>query len=323
MKLQQLRFLCGIADHSLNLSKAADALFTSQPGISRQVKLLEDELGVELLVREGNRIAALTEPGRNAVEIARRVMRDIDNLRSVGSDYANEDSGSLVVATTYVHARYALLPVVTQFQRRFPNVNLSLRETNPDQIVELVSAGTADIGLCSSPTISVPRLVGLPCFRDTRCVLVPHRHPLLRKKRISLADLAAYPMITLDHSFSGGIPIIAAFQARGIEPHVVLSASNADVIKAYVAAGTGIATLPDIAFDAKRDRGLRTIPAQHLFQPSTSFIWLHRHRYLRHYVSEFIQMLSSTWTRPMVDRYMRSDDKPSLALAFRPAFGTA
>ena len=297
MNLQQLRYLCGIADHELNISKAAEALHTSQPGVTRQIRQLEEELRAELLVRRGNRIAALTEAGGAVAEIARRVLRDIENIRSVGTEHADANKGTLSVATTHVHARYILMPVVQRFRQRFPNVRLSVRQGNPDQIAQLVSAGGADLGLASAPTEEPPALVRLPCYRFRRCVLVPKRHPLLNKKRITLAHMAAYPMINLDASFASGVSVTSTFQ---------------------VAAGLGIATLPEVAFDPKQDAALTTIKARHLFPPNISYVWVHRHLYLRGYAFEFIRMLSATWTRAMINRFMRSDEMADVALAIDP-----
>jgi LysR family transcriptional regulator, cys regulon transcriptional activator len=318
MNLQQLRYLCGVADHELNLSKAAKALHTSQPGITRQIRQFEEELRTELLVRRGNRISALTEPGRAVVEIARRILRDLDNLRSVGADHADENNGTLTVATTHVHARYILMPVVQRFRQRFPDVRLGIRQGNPDQIAQLVNAGGADLGLASAPTEEVPALARLPCYRFHRSVLLPKRHPLSKKRRITLADIAAYPMISLDASFASGVSVVGAFAARGITPNIVLTATDADVIKAYVAAGFGVAMLPEVAFDPKRDTALATINARHLFPPDISYVWVHRHHYLRGYASEFIRMLSATWTRAMIDRFMRSDQRADVGLAIEP-----
>jgi LysR family cys regulon transcriptional activator len=318
MHLQQLRYLCAIDDHGLNISKAGEALHTSQPGITRQIRQLEEELKTELLVRRGNRISALTEPGHAVVDIARRILRDIENIRSVGVDHADADSGNLTVATTHVHARYILMPVVQRFRQRFPNVRLSVRQGNPDQIVQLVSSGGADLGLASAPSGEMRELARLPCYRFRRCVLVPKRHPLLRKKRITLADMAAYPMISLDAAFATGVSVMSAFEAKGIVPNVVLTATDADVIKAYVAAGFGIATLPEIAFDPKRDTALTTIKAHHLFPPNISYVWVHRHLYLRGFAFELIRMLSAAWTRATIDRFMRSDAVADVALAIDP-----
>ena len=319
MNLQQLRYLCGTADHELNISRAAEALHTSQPGVTRQIRQLEEQLTAELLVRQGNRISALTEPGRAVVEIARRILRDVENIRSVGADHAGANNGTLTVATTHAHARYILMPVVLRFRQRFPNVRLCVRQGNPDQIVQLVGTGGADLGLTSAPTEETQTLVRLPCYRFRRCVLVPKGHPLLKKKRITLADMAAYPMINLDASFASGVSVMSTFQAKGITPNVVLTATDADVIKAYVAAGLGIATLPEIAFDPKQDTALTTINARHLFPPNISHLWMHRHLYLRAYAYEFIGMLSATWTRAMIDRFMGAEETADVALAIDPA----
>lgn len=318
MNLQQLRYLCGVADHELNISKTAEALHTSQPGVTRQIHQLEDELSVELLVRRGNRIAALTAPGRAVVEIARRILRDVENIRSVGAEDADPNNGTLTVATTHVHARYILMPIVQRFRQRFPNVHLGVRQGNPDQIVQLVSSGGADLGLGSAPTGETPMLVRLPCYRFRRCVLVPKRHPLLKKKRITHEDMAAYPMINLDVSFASGVSVMSTFQAKNIAPNVVLTATDADVIKAYVAAGLGIATLPEIAFEPRRDAALTIIKARHLFPPNITYVWVHRQLYVRGYASEFIRMLSATWSRAMIDRFMRSNEMAEDALAIDP-----
>jgi LysR family transcriptional regulator, cys regulon transcriptional activator len=318
MNLQQLRYLCGIADHQLNISKAAEALHTSQPGVTRQIRQFEEELKAELLVRQGNRISTLTEPGRVVVEIARRILRDVENIRSVGAEHADTNKGTLTVATTHVHARYVLMPILQRFRQRFPKVRLSVRQGNPDQIVQFVSAGGADLGLATAPTEEPPMLAGLPCYRFRRCVLVPKQHPLLKKKRITLVDMAAYPMINLDVSFASGVSVMSTFHANGIAPDVVLTATDAEVIKAYVAAGLGIATLPEIAFNPKRDAALTTIDARHLFPPNISYIWLQRHLYLRGYAAEFIRMLSATWTPTMIGRFMRSDERADIALAIDP-----
>ena len=318
MNLQQLRYFCGVADQGLNLTKAAEVLHTSQPGISRQLRQLEEELHTELLVRQGNRIATMTEPGRAALEIARRILRDVENLRSVGADHADEETGTLVVATTHLHARYVLIPIVHRFRERYPGVNLTLRQGNPDQIAQFVDTGAADLGITSVPTAAVPALTRLPYWRFRRGVLVPKRHPLLLKRHITLADMAGYPMINLDGSFASGVSVMNAFEEKGIKPNVVVTATDADVIKAYVAAGLGIATLAEVAYDPKQDVSLKLINARHLFPAIMCYICVHRHMYLRGYASEFIRMLSPAWTRPMIDRYMRSEEEASADLALDP-----
>lgn len=320
MNLQQLRYLAEVAERGLNLSRAAEALHTSQPGISKQIRLLEEELRTELLVREGNRITALTGPGEQAVTIVRRVLRELDNLRRVGEEAADPERGALVIATTHAHARYLLIPIVQRFQARFPGVNLSLRQGNPDQIMQLVQSGQADLGLCTAPTVPTADLAQLPCYRIWRCVLVPRGHALLRKKRLTHQDLAAYPMITLDASFAGGVAILESFAKAQIRPQVVLSATDADVIKAFVASGVGIATLPEWAFDARRDQGLCSIEARHLFRPAVSYLWLQRQQYLRGYAHEFIQMLSGVWDPARVVQALatRAPVEESLAVDIQP-----
>ena len=324
MNLQQLRYLAEVADRGLNLSRAAQALHTSQPGISKQIRLLEEELRTELLVREGNRITALTAPGEQALAIAQRVLRELDNLRRVGEQAADPERGSLVIATTHAHARYLLIPIVQRFQARFPGVNLSLRQGNPDQIMQLVQAGQADLGLCTAPTVATEGLAQLPCYRIWRCVLLPQGHALLQKSQpLTHRDLAAYPMITLDASFAGGVAILESFAKEQIQPQVVLSATDADVIKAFVASGMGIATLPEWAFDARRDQGLARMEARHLFRPAISSLWLQRHQYLRGYAYEFIRMLSEVWQQPRVQQALAGREPPDEALAVdvQPAFG--
>lgn len=323
MNLQQLRYLAEVADRGLNLSRAAQALHTSQPGISKQIRLLEEELHTDLLVREGNRITALTEPGQQALAIVRRVLSELDNLRRVGEEAQDAEQGSLVIATTHAHARYLLIPIVQRFQARFPGVQLSLRQGNPDQIMQLVQSGQADLGLCTAPTMATPELARLPCYRIWRCVLVPQGHALLRKKRLAHQDLAAYPMITLDASFAGGVAILESFAKVQIAPQVVLSATDADVIKAFVASGMGIATLPEWAFDARRDQGLASMPARHLFRPATSYLWLQRHQYLRGYAHEFIRMLSAVWQPERVRQALAGTEPAdeSLAVDVQPAAG--
>ncbi len=315
MNLQQLRYLSEVADRGLNLSRAAQALHTSQPGISKQIRLLEEELRTELLVREGNRITALAEPGQQALAIVRRVLAELENLRRVGEEAQDAERGSLVIATTHAHARYLLIPIVQQFQARFPGVKLSLRQGNPDQIMQLVLAGQADLGLCTAPTVATADLARLPCYRIWRCVLVPQGHALLARKRLAHRDLAAYPMITLDASFAGGVAILQSFAKEKIQPQVVLSATDADVIKAFVASGMGIATLPEWAFDARRDQGLASMPARHLFRPAISYLWLQRHQYLRGYAFEFIRMLSDRWQPARVRQALASAEPQDEALA--------
>lgn len=305
MKLQQLRYLCEVAKRGLNLSEAAEALHTSQPGISKQIRQLEDELGVDILVRHGKRVVDVTEPGRIIVDIAGRILKDAENLKQVGREFAVEDSGALAIATTHTQARYALPPVIQRFTRRYPRVRLSLRQGDPRQIAELVLDGTADIAITTEENESYAKLVLLPCSRWDRCVITPLRHPLLAVKPLTLEAVAAHPLITYDFAFTGDSPIRRAFDAKGITPNVVLTAIDADVIKAYVELGLGVGILAKIAFDPARDFGLRLVDASHLFAASTTRIGLRRNAYLRGYVYDFIEMFAPQLVRAVVESTLR------------------
>lgn len=304
MNLRQLHYLCEIVDQQLNVSLAAKALHTSQPGVSKQVRLLEESLGIEILVRRSNRIVAITEQGEKVVEIARRMLQDAVNIKRVGNEYAHGDAGSLQVATTHAHGRYLLLPIVQTFRERYPSVNFRITQADPAGIAQLVSAGAVDIGVGTSLAVPPEDIVALPFYRMTRGVITPLKHPLLRKKSITFEDLAQYPMVTLDSAFAGGSSVLDGFHRKGLEPNIVLSATDADVIKAYVEAGLGIATLPTMAYNAAKDRGLRMIEADHLFEPLISCVWIHRHSYLRSVVAEFIHMLSNVWTQEAIEEVL-------------------
>jgi LysR family transcriptional regulator, cys regulon transcriptional activator len=307
MKLQQLRYLCEVAKRGLNLSDAAAALYTSQPGISKQIRLLEDELGVDILVRNGKRVVGVTEPGRLILAIAERILKDTENLRQVGREFAAEDSGALSIATTHTQARYALPPVVQRFIQRYPKVRLSLREGSPQQISELMQSGAADIAIITEGYELYEDLVMLPCSQWNRCVITPLKHPLLKERQLTLDLIAQYPIITYDFAFSAGSPIKRAFDARGIKPGVALTAIDADVIKAYVELGLGIGILAKMAFDPARDFGLRLIDASHLFEPSTTHIGVPRNAYLRGYVFDFIELFAPQLTRRVIEATLRGE----------------
>jgi LysR family cys regulon transcriptional activator len=307
MKLQQLRYLCEVAKRGLNLSEAAAALYTSQPGISKQIRMLEDELGVEILVRNGKRVVGLTEPGRVILDIAERILRDTENLKQVGREFGAEDSGSLVIATTHTQARYALPPVIQRFIQRYPKVRLSLREGSPQQISELMRSGEADIAIITEAYEQYEDLITLPCHQWNRCVITPLKHPLIRERQLTLESIARYPIITYDFAFTGDSPIKRAFDARGIKPNVALTAIDADVIKTYVEFGLGIGILAKMAFDPARDFGLRLIDASHLFEPSTTRIGLRPHTYLRGYIYDFIEMFAPHLTRRVIEATMRGE----------------
>lgn len=292
MKLQQLRYLCEVANQGLNLSKAAEMLHTSQPGISKQIRLLETELEVDIFVRNGKRVVNVTPPGQAILEIAERMLRDAKNLKQVGQDYANEATGALTIATTHTQARYALPRAIKHFTARYPKVKLILRQGNPTQISELVTSGDADIAIATEAIELFDELVMLPCYQWNRCVVVGPRHPLLKLDELTLEAIAQYPIVTYDFAFTGRSKINQAFDAKGLIPNVVLTALDADVIKTYVELGLGIGILAQMAFEPKRDRHLRSIDASHLFAPSTTRIGISRNSYLRGYVYDFIEIFA-------------------------------
>ena len=301
MKLQQLRYVTEVARRGLNVSEAAEALHTSQPGISKQIKALEDELGIQVFARHGKRLVAVTEPGKAVVAIAERILAEAQNLRRAGEEFANDQAGTLTVAATHTQARYALPTAVAAFKRRYPKVELVIHQGNPTQICDQVLAGEADMGVATEMISEVEGLVSLPVYQWNRCVVVPAKHPLLRARPLTLERLAEYPIVTYDFAFANRSLVQKAFEARGLKPHVVLSAQDSDVIKTYVELGLGVGILARQAFDEKRDRPLRAIDASHLFESSTTRLGIKRGAYLRRYAYEFIELFAPQLSRKMVE----------------------
>ncbi len=305
MNLQQLRYLHEIVKHELNISDAAKALFTSQPGLSKQMKSLEEELGIEIFVRNGKRLTAITEPGKAVLEIAQRMLHDVGNLKQVGQEFRSQDSGSLTIATTHTQARYALPPVVKQFIGRYPKVKLSLHQGSPTQIAQQVLNGEADIAIATESLIMYDELTTLPCYEWHHCIVVPIGHPLLAEKKLTLKKIAQYPIITYDFAFSGRGKINAAFSAHNITPNIVLTAIDADVIKTYVELGLGIGIVAQMAFIPERDKLLRMIDTGNLFQSSTTRIAIRRNEFLRGYTYHFIELFAPHLTREVVTKALR------------------
>ena len=304
MNLQQLRYLHEVVRHGLKISAAADALFTSQPGVSKQIKLLEEELGIKIFVRNGKRIIGITEPGKAILAIAQRILHNADNLKLVGQEFRAHDSGLLTIATTHTQARYALPAVVKQFIKHYPKVKLNLHQGNPTQIAQQVLNGEADIAIATESLALYDEFVTLPCYEWHHCIIVPPRHPLLTEKKLTLEKLAEYPIITYDFAFSGRGKINAAFEERNIAPNIVLTAIDADVIKTYVELGLGIGIVAQMAFIPERDKHLRMMDAGSLFPPSTTRIAIRRNQYLRGYAYHFIELFAPHLTRKVVSRSM-------------------
>jgi len=302
MNLQQLRYVRETVRQGLNLTEAAKSLHTSQPGVSKQIRELEEELGVDIFERRGKRFIALTEPGKRIVEIVESVLQELENLKRVGREFGAEDTGSLTVATTHTQARYSLPPVVAQFRSRYPKVHLSLLQGNPKSIAQLVIRGEADLAIATESLDHFPELLALPGYQWSHCVVVPPEHPLAEVGRLSLEDLARFPIITYSPEFAGRSHINDAFAAKGITVDVVLAAIDSDVIKTYVELGLGVGIIAAMAFDAQRDRGLRAVDAGHLFRTNTTRIAVRRGAYLRGFVYDFVQQFAPHLTRTVVEQ---------------------
>lgn len=307
MNIHQLRFVREAVRQNFNLTEAAKALFTSQPGVSKAIIELEDELGVDIFRRHGKRIRGLTEPGRAILQSVELIMQEVDGLRRIGKEFAAQDSGSLTIATTHTQARYTLPAVVQAFMQRFPKVRLSLLQGSPKQIVEMVMRDQADIAIATELIEEVDGLIALPYSQWEHVLVVTPDHPLLQSKQITLEEIACYPLITYDSAFTGRSRIDQAFALRGLKPDVLLEAIDADVIKTYVELAMGVGIMAGMAFDAERDKGLRAIPVGHLFGTSISRLALKRGAYLRSYVYAFVELLAPALSRKMVEKAMSGD----------------
>ncbi len=301
MNLQQLKYLSAVVDHGLNVSDAAAALFTSQPGISKQIRQLEDELGLTIFVRQGKRLASLTPAGDVVVSTARRALKEIANLKRVAAEFRAEDSGTLAIATTHTQARYVLPEVLRQFATQYPKVKLVLHQGNPQQVADQTARGEVDLGIATEALADFPELATLPCYQWNRVVLVRKRHPLGKMKPLTLESIARFPIVTYDSSFTGRSVINAAFDAAGLEPNVVLTALDADVIKTYVELGMGVGIIAQMAYDPARDVAFEKLDASHLFAPSTTRLALRRGVFLRGYVYAFIALFAPQYGRTAVD----------------------
>ena len=308
MKLQQLRCLTEVARRGLNVSEAAEALHTSQPGVSKQIRALEDELGVEVFVRHGKRLVAITEPGKAVVAIAERMLAEAQNMRRAGEEFANDQLGTLTISATHTQARYALPKAVAAFKRQYPKVELRIQQGNPTQICEQVLTGEADMGVATEMISEYPDLVSLPVYQWNRCVVVPAKHPLLKETPLTLEKLAEHPIVTYDFAFANRSLVQKAFESKGLKPHVVLSAQDSDVIKTYVELGLGVGILAKMAFDAKRDVLLRAIDASHLFESSTTRLGIKRGAYLRRYAYDFIGMFAPHLPATTVEQAVKGQE---------------
>jgi len=292
MNLKQLRYICEVCRQGNHISAAADALHTSQPGISKQIQMLESELGFEIFLRRRNRIVGLTEPGQEAIAVAQRVLAEVSNLRNLAEDFNAIGGGHLTIGTTHTMARYVLPRIIERFMKKYPAIRLGLRQGNPEQVCELLDAGEADIAIVSDTIRPFPTLSAIPCFPLSRSIVAKVGHPILKARNLTLQEIAKHPIITYDPAYSGRWKVMDAFKKAKIEPNVIFGAVDADVSKTYVELGIGIAILTTITFDKYHDRGLRARDASHLFEPATTYVRLRSHTYLRKFLLDFIRMLA-------------------------------
>jgi LysR family cys regulon transcriptional activator len=306
MNIQQFRYVSEVAKRNLNVSEAAEALHTSQPGVSKQIRALEEELGAAIFVRQGRRFTAITDAGREVLATIDRILAEIANLKSVGEEFAHHARGTLAVAVTHTQARYALPTVVTAFKKRFPDVKLKLLQGNPHQLARMVVAGEADLAIATEALDEYPELVTLPSYSWHHCVVVPTGHALIKEKPLTLEAIAKYPIVTYDPTFAGRTSLDRTFAARGLEPEVALSALDSDVIKSYVSLGLGVGIISSRAFRKGKDEGLVALNCDHLLPVQTTRLAYRRSAYLRGYTVEFIKLFAPN---------VRAEDLKQLAAA--------
>lgn len=300
MNFQQLRSIREASRRGYNLTEVANVLFTSQPGVSRQIRELEEELGVDIFERNGKRLTGLTEPGRDILPIIERLLLEAENLRQAGEDYSDQTKGTLTIATTHTQARYVLPKVVQGFRQAFPDVRIALQQSSPEHIAEWVLSGKADIGIATEGLSQFKDLASFACYEWNHVVVVPESHPLLNKDVLTLEDLSNYPLITYDVGFTGRGHIDDAFRLAGLRTDIVLTAMDSDVIQQYVALGLGVGLVASMAIEVQRAHGLRTISASHLFAPNVTRLAVRRGAYLRSYTYEFIQQFAPNLDREEV-----------------------
>ncbi|MCD1126758.1 HTH-type transcriptional regulator CysB [Jinshanibacter sp. LJY008] len=317
MKLQQLRYIVEVVNHNLNVSSTAERLYTSQPGISKQVRMLEDELGIQIFTRSGKHLTEVTPAGQEVVRIAREVLSKIDAIKSVAGEHTYPDQGSLYVATTHTQARYALPKSIKTFIERYPKVSLHMHQGSPTQIAEAVSKGNADFAIATEALHLYEDLIMLPCYHWNRAIVVKSDHPLANKKQVSIKELAEYQLVTYTFGFTGRSELDIAFSRAGLTPKIVFTATDADVIKTYVRLGLGVGVLANMAVDPVEDPDLVALDASHIFSHSTTKIGFRRTTFLRSYMYSFIEGFAPHLTRDVVDKAVAARTQEEIDALFK------
>lgn len=316
MKLQQLRYILEVQRNGLNISSAAESLFTSQPGISRQIRGLEEELGVRIFERSGRQLTRITSSGREVLELAAKIMEDVRAIKRIGKEYGEPGSGALSLATTHTQARYRLPPVVRTFMRRYPGVRLNIQQGTPPQIAQMTSGGEVDCCIATEAMELFEDLVMLPCYRWNRCILTPCDHPLREEQPLTLEAVAEYPIITYVFGFTGRSKLDKAFAAADVEPNVVLTAADADVIKTYVRLGMGVGIVAKMAYDPELDTDLCALDAGHLFEASVTRFGVRRDSLLPGYLHDFMELFASHLTRDEVTKAISAPNQAAVEALF-------
>ena len=316
MKLQQLRYIREVARHDLNVSATAQSLYTSQPGISRQIRLLEDELGVKIFTRSGRHLTQITPAGAAILETAGEILQKVDYIKSMAQEFSDESQGSLSLATTHTQARYALPETISTFIGRFPQVALHMHQGTPMQISKMAADGEVEFAIATEALELFDNLIMMPCYRWNRCILVPRDHPLTQLSSLSLEEVAKFPLVTYVFGFTGRSRLDEAFSRKGLLPRVVFTATDADVIKTYVRLGLGIGIVARMAYDEKLDSDLVSLDASHLFAASVTKIGCRRGTFFRGYMYDFIELFASHLTRDVVEKAFRCQNKTELEQLF-------
>ena len=292
MKLQQLRCIYEVVQNQFNISRAAESIHTSQPGVSKQIQLLEEEIGVKLFQRNGKRLSGLSEPGIRVYESIVEIMREVKNIKNISDEYERKDSGSFTIATTHTQARYKLPVVVESFVKKYPKINLNIHQGDPAQVTAQILNGEADVGIATESISLNDKIFCIPCYSWNRCLVMPKDHPLLKVEDITLKHLATYPMITYDYAFTGSTIVSKVFKEANIQPNIMLTAIDADVIKTYVSLNLGVGLIAEMAFDENKDKNLVSRDVSHLFPTSTTYIGVRQDTFIRGFTFDFIKMFT-------------------------------
>ena len=290
MKLQQLRCIYEVINNDFNISNAAKAIHTSQPGVSKQIQLFEQELGVQIFQRHGKRLMGLTDPGALVYKSIEKILRESKNIKNISAEYENNDTGVFTIATTHTQARYKLPMVVESFVKKYPNINLNIHQGNPSQVTEQILDGEADVGIATEAISLDNKIFCIPCYSWNRSLVMPQEHPLAKEPNITLKHLVSYPLITYDYAFTGSTIVSKVFKEANLEPNIMLTAIDADVIKTYVNLNLGIGLIAEMAFNKEKDKELIARDVSHLFPISTTHIGIRQESFVRNFTFDFIRM---------------------------------